>query len=227
MKPLFPYRKVRQPEETDERTLLRVLIEVARETGVKWSHVEKGLGPERANANKANILGFLQQADIRVETPLDSLADSPLAASGLSRRVLQQLESKGIKTWRGLFTVTEDKLLADPAFDPGEVAAIREAIKRTGYRFGMTSQEVDARAAALSEAFAIPLLQLGLSTRAANALYNCDAVTLGGICALTEDYLRSMRNFGERSVEEVRAMAEKHGLSLGMIVPGLSSTIPA
>lgn len=225
MKPLFPNRKVRQPEEADERTLLRVLIELARETGVKWAHVEKALGPDWAEANKAKILGVFQQADIRVETPLDSLADSTLSNSGLPRIVLDRLASKGIETWRGLFMATEAQLLAD-GFDLGEVATIRDAIKRAGYRFGMTSQEVDARAAALWEKFAIPLLQLGLSTRAANALYICDAVTLGGICALTGDDLLPFRNFGERSLQEVRTMVEKHGLSLGMIVPGATSVKP-
>lgn len=214
----FPWPIQRPLLEEEHQVLLAVLVKVARENGVTWGQVEEALGPEYAARHKAWILGVLQAANVKVETPLRSLADSPV--SGFAPYLLEKLNRIGIKTWRDLFTADDGELFKRATFFPDDVFEVRHAVCRTGYRFGMTSEEVDARAVALSDVFATPLLQLGLSTRPLNALYNCNATTLGDICALTQDFLRSLRNFGRNALAEVESMVERHGLSLGMIVPG-------
>ncbi len=217
-----PFEVFRRPfEEAEQKTLVKVLLAAVNETGVTWKHIEKALGAEYAANHKGWILGILHNAKVKVNVPVPSLADSPLPQSVFPSAVLERLAAKGIKTWRDLFMSQESELLAAP-FTPADALAIRKAIDRTGYRFGMTSEEVDARAAALSKEFEIALLDLGLTTRPTNVLHNCEATTLAEICSLTESDLRSFRNFGQHSIDEVKAMLEKHGLSLGMIVPAVT-----
>lgn len=215
---LLGERKLAPLSEQDKEALLAVLLVASRERGVEWRHIEDALGPGAAKEYRGEILGILEYADVRVETPFRSLADSPL--SGMLPDLVQALGRKGIATWRDLFTAEEGVLLAPDSFPPEDADKIRDAVRRTGYKLGMTSEEVDRRAVLLSDLFAIPVLRLGLNVRPENALYNFHAATLGDLCALTDYDLLSFRNFGKRSLSEVKDALTKYGLFLGMIVPG-------
>ncbi len=64
------------------------------------------------------------------------------------------------------------------------------------------------------EQYNLPLAQLGLSTRTLNSLRRYNITTLGELMGKSEKELIAMRNFGEKSREEVRDCLQAQGLSI-------------
>lgn len=60
----------------------------------------------------------------------------------------------------------------------------------------------------------LPIEQLGLSTRAYNGLRNCDLWTVKDICKRTERDLTHTKNFGKKSVQEIKDVLTRFGFSL-------------
>lgn len=63
-----------------------------------------------------------------------------------------------------------------------------------------------------------PVTDFDLSVRTRNALRKADVRTLGDLLRVTEAELRSYKNFGEASLEEIKAMLAQRGLKLGQAV---------
>ncbi len=57
---------------------------------------------------------------------------------------------------------------------------------------------------------------LDLSIRAMNCLNNANIHLLGELCTKTESRMLKFRNFGKKSLDEIKEKIEKYGLSLGM-----------
>ena len=60
-----------------------------------------------------------------------------------------------------------------------------------------------------------PVTDFDLSVRARNCLRKMDIRTLGDLLRVTEAELRNYKNFGESSLEEIKAMLSQRGLRLG------------
>ena len=58
--------------------------------------------------------------------------------------------------------------------------------------------------------------ELELSVRSSNCLKNANIHTIGELTKKTEDDITKTRNFGKKSLEEIKAKLEEHGLTLGM-----------
>ncbi len=58
--------------------------------------------------------------------------------------------------------------------------------------------------------------ELELSVRSSNCLKNANIKTIGELTRKTEDDITKTRNFGKKSLEEIKAKLEEHGLTLGM-----------
>ena len=58
--------------------------------------------------------------------------------------------------------------------------------------------------------------ELELSVRSSNCLKNANIKTIGELCKKTADDITKTRNFGKKSLEEIKAKLEEHGLTLGM-----------
>ena len=63
-----------------------------------------------------------------------------------------------------------------------------------------------------------PVTDFELSIRTRNALRKMDIRTLGDLLKVTEAELRSFKNFGDASLEEIKAMLAQKGLRLGQAV---------
>jgi DNA-directed RNA polymerase subunit alpha len=63
-----------------------------------------------------------------------------------------------------------------------------------------------------------PVTDFDLSVRTRNALRKMNIRTLADLLRITEAELRSYKNFGESSIEEIRAMLAQRGLRLGETV---------
>src|SRR5574344_255486 len=61
-----------------------------------------------------------------------------------------------------------------------------------------------------------PVDELELSVRSSNCLKNANIRTIGELTKKTEDDITKTRNFGKKSLEEIKAKLEEHGLTLGM-----------
>jgi DNA-directed RNA polymerase subunit alpha len=73
--------------------------------------------------------------------------------------------------------------------------------------------EVDPR---LSEMLAKPIEELDLSVRSANCLKNANIRTLGDLVQRTEREMLSTKNFGRKSLDEIKDVLASLGLSFGM-----------
>jgi DNA-directed RNA polymerase subunit alpha len=58
--------------------------------------------------------------------------------------------------------------------------------------------------------------EIELSVRAANCLNNANIVTVGELATKSEPEMLKYRNFGKKSLNEIKAKLEQLGLSLGM-----------
>jgi len=73
--------------------------------------------------------------------------------------------------------------------------------------------EVDPR---LAEMLAKPIEELDLSVRSANCLKNANIRTLGDLVQRTEREMLSTKNFGRKSLDEIKDVLASLGLSFGM-----------
>ena len=58
--------------------------------------------------------------------------------------------------------------------------------------------------------------EIELSVRAANCLNNANITTVGELAQKTEAEMLKYRNFGKKSLNEIKAKIQEMGLSLGM-----------
>ncbi|MBN1916531.1 MAG: DNA-directed RNA polymerase subunit alpha [Verrucomicrobia bacterium] len=73
----------------------------------------------------------------------------------------------------------------------------------------------------LRKLLAMPISEIELSVRAANCIANAQIKTIGDLVQKTEADMLKYRNFGKKSLGEIRAILENMGLSLGMQVDHL------
>jgi DNA-directed RNA polymerase subunit alpha len=67
--------------------------------------------------------------------------------------------------------------------------------------------------------------EIELSVRAANCLNNANITTVGQLAQKTEAEMLKYRNFGKKSLNEIKDKLQQLGLSLGMkFEPGLVET---
>ena len=78
--------------------------------------------------------------------------------------------------------------------------------------------EEDERVARQHALLDTPVTDFDLSVRARNALRKMNVRTLGDLLRVTEAELRSFKNFGEASLDEIKVMLAQRGLKLGQAV---------
>ncbi len=69
----------------------------------------------------------------------------------------------------------------------------------------------------MTQVLGIPVTDFELSVRSRNCLQKMGVMTLGDLCACTEQELLSSKNFGETSLIEIKEMLASKGLRLGML----------
>ena len=79
-----------------------------------------------------------------------------------------------------------------------------------------TDEDMDESDEALRILLATPVEELELSVRSSNCLKNANIRTIGELTKKTEEDITKTRNFGKKSLEEIKAKLEEHHLTLGM-----------
>ncbi len=78
------------------------------------------------------------------------------------------------------------------------------------------AKQVDAAREELRKKLAISVNEIELSVRAANCLNNANITTVGELAMKTEAEMLKYRNFGKKSLNEIRQKLAEMGLQLGM-----------
>ncbi len=78
----------------------------------------------------------------------------------------------------------------------------------------------------LQQTFRIPITDFELSVRARNCLAKMNIKTLGDLVRKTEAELLSYKNFGETSLNEIKAILGSKNLRLGILPPDRPSSVP-
>jgi DNA-directed RNA polymerase subunit alpha len=82
--------------------------------------------------------------------------------------------------------------------------------------FEETEKQIDAEREELRRKLNISVNEIELSVRAANCLNNANITTVGELAQKTESEMLKYRNFGKKSLNEIKQKLAELGLSLGM-----------
>ena len=79
-----------------------------------------------------------------------------------------------------------------------------------------TTEEVDEEEERLRKLLDTPVEELELTVRSSNCLKNAGIKTIGDLARKTEDEIAKTRNFGKKSLSEIKDKLKEWGLTLGM-----------
>ena len=110
-------------------------------------------------------------------------------------------------------TISPEDALADAAKIAKDYFAIFVNFNESEYSSSDDGEEGDTRIRQLLDT---KVEDLELSVRSSNCLKNANIHTLGELTKKTEDDITKTRNFGKKSLEEIKEKLAERGLSLGM-----------
>jgi DNA-directed RNA polymerase subunit alpha len=93
---------------------------------------------------------------------------------------------------------------------------IFDTVSNTVIEFNTTAREVTEEQNKLRVLLNMSVNEIELSVRAANCLNNANITTVGGLALKSEAEMLRYRNFGKKSLNEIKNKLEELGLSLGM-----------
>jgi len=93
---------------------------------------------------------------------------------------------------------------------------IFEEISEEDVEFESESKEISEEQNRLRKLLNMSVNEIELSVRAANCLNNANITTVGELAMKSEQEMLKYRNFGKKSLNEIKAKLEQLGLSLGM-----------
>jgi len=82
--------------------------------------------------------------------------------------------------------------------------------------FENEESEVDEEVERLKAIVDTPVEELELSVRSSNCLRNISVKTIGDLSRLTEEEISKTKNFGKKSLQEIKDKLQEYGLTLGM-----------
>ncbi len=82
--------------------------------------------------------------------------------------------------------------------------------------FEESEKQIDEEREELQRKLAMSVNEIELSVRAANCLNNANITTVGELAQKTESEMLKYRNFGKKSLNEIKAKLQDMGLNLGM-----------
>ncbi len=91
-----------------------------------------------------------------------------------------------------------------------------DMVSREQIEFESESKEISEEQNRLRKLLNMSVNEIELSVRAANCLNNANITTVGELAMKSEQEMLKYRNFGKKSLNEIKAKLEQLGLSLGM-----------
>ena len=112
--------------------------------------------------------------------------------------------------------ITPDDALKQAASILKHHLDVFDRVSPESYEFESQAQEVSEEQNKLRKLLNMSVNEIELSVRAANCLNNANITTVGELAMKTEQEMLKYRNFGKKSLNEIKEKLEALGLSLGM-----------
>ena len=112
--------------------------------------------------------------------------------------------------------ITPDDALRQSAAILKHHLDVFDEVSQGDIEFENKSQEISEEQNRLRELLNLSVNEIELSVRAANCLNNANIVTVGELAVKPEQEMLKYRNFGKKSLDEIKDKLEQLGLSLGM-----------
>lgn len=168
---------------------------------------------------------FYDEEQARDTAKQNALLDTPVTDFELSVRSRNCLRKMQIKTLGDLLRITEAELLSYKNFGETSLIEIRAMLQSKGLRLGQSldsghyakirREVAEGLKGTVSDAILNkPVGSLELSVRARKALQLLNVQSLGDLASRTEAELMGIKNFGQTSLEEIKARLVENGLSL-------------
>lgn len=143
----------------------------------------------------------------------------PVTDFELSVRSRNCLNKMNIKTLGDLIQMTEPDLLSHKNFGETSLMEVKQMLAQKGLRLGQGKMEGGFRSPAQAvqvddSILAQPIETLHLSVRSEKCMERLGLRTVGQLTSRTETELLSAKNFGQTSLNEIKAKLEERGLSL-------------
>jgi DNA-directed RNA polymerase subunit alpha len=112
--------------------------------------------------------------------------------------------------------ITPDDSLKQAASIMKHHLDVFDRVSEEAYEFENQQSEVSEEQNKLRKLLNMSVNEIELSVRAANCLNNANITTVGELAMKTEQEMLKYRNFGKKSLNEIKEKLEALGLSLGM-----------
>lgn len=112
--------------------------------------------------------------------------------------------------------ITPDDALKQSAAILRHHLDVFDQISDEDFEFESESKEISEQENRLRSLLTMSVNEIELSVRAANCLNNANITTVGELAQKSEQEMLKYRNFGKKSLNEIKAKLEQLGLSLGM-----------
>jgi DNA-directed RNA polymerase subunit alpha len=112
--------------------------------------------------------------------------------------------------------ITPDDALKQSAAIFKHHLAVFDEVSQDDIEFESESKEISEEQNRLRKLLNMSVNEIELSVRAANCLNNANITTVGELAMKSEQEMLKYRNFGKKSLNEIKDKLEQLGLSLGM-----------
>jgi len=112
--------------------------------------------------------------------------------------------------------ITPDDALKQSAAILRHHLDVFDQISEEQIEFESNTKQVSEEQNRLKNLLSMSVNEIELSVRAANCLNNANITTVGELATKSEPEMLKYRNFGKKSLNEIKAKLEQLGLSLGM-----------
>ena len=112
--------------------------------------------------------------------------------------------------------ITPDEALKDAAVILKHHIDVFDKVNEQEIEFETVGKEVSEEQNRLRKLLNMSVNEIELSVRAANCLNNANITTVGELAMKSEQEMLKYRNFGKKSLTEIKSKLEQLGLSLGM-----------
>ncbi|MFW6353399.1 MAG: DNA-directed RNA polymerase subunit alpha [Verrucomicrobiota bacterium] len=225
-----------------KREAIRLLIDVTRQGAIKAGDIQpdsnvKILNPEQVICTLGKEQRFQAEVEIRSGRGYVSGEDNKMEEQAIGVISVDTLYSPvrlvkyTVENTRVGQMTDYDRLILEITTDgritPDECVKQAAAIMKhhldvfdevsdEEVKFETTGTQVTEEQNKLRKLLNMSVNEIELSVRAANCLNNANITTVGELAMKTEQEMLKYRNFGKKSLNEIKAKLEQLGLSLGM-----------
>jgi DNA-directed RNA polymerase subunit alpha len=155
----------------------------------------------------------------------NQVLEIPVTDFELSVRSRNCLKKMNIRSLGDLIRHTEQELLSYKNFGETSLQEIKDMLASKALHLGMAVEAAEERRVPVvapppaptsrGSATALRVADLELSARSRKALERLGTATLSDVANLTEEKLLACKNFGETSMNEIKQVLRRYGLTLG------------